>query len=160
MVNLLNHKAWHSVETVTLNNFSHDGKTVSGTFTAEAAPGGLQWLHVQNAVLHIDDSVDTEVSWSGDLTITRDNGGTISRDDDTKTIEGSVSGTINDVSFTSAITSALIIKWECYHGRNVPVQGTIDITSEGAVTTLDFGDGTCDKLYTSTSAGVSTDLHF
>jgi hypothetical protein len=157
-VNKLNHRAYHSVETVTLNEFTQGSKTLSGTFISKAAPGGLQWLKVQNAELNYADSVT--ITWNGDLTVTRDGGDTRSRNDDIKTITGSIIGTTPDGEFSSEITNDLIIKWECYRGRNIPVSGTIVVTSPEAVTTLDFGDGSCDKLYTSTTAGETKELHF
>lgn len=154
------HEVYHSTETVTLHNFTQGAKSVSGKFISTAAPGGLQWLKVQNAEVTYADSVETTIAWSGELTVTHDNAGTRSHNDDIKTVSGSITGTTSQGSFSSEITNDLIIKRECYRGRNIPVSGTIVVTSDETITTLDFGDGTCDKLYTSTAAGETTELHF
>jgi hypothetical protein len=169
-VSLKNKRTYTSTETVTLDNFTGNGKALSGKFIAKAATGGMRWLEVIDAelVYNMDDEGDDDneadsvvtISWSGELTFTYDNAGTFTREDDTKTITGSITATTNAGSFSSTITNPVTFKMVCDYGRKIPVSGTINVTSAGVVTTLDFGDGACDKLYTSTTAGTTTELSF
>jgi hypothetical protein len=52
-----------------------------------------------------------------------------------------------------------MIKTSCFNGRNIPVSGIVNITSAGVLTVVDFGDGTCDTLYTSTTGDETIELH-
>jgi hypothetical protein len=176
-VNLKKH-LYSSVETVTLTNLERGSKTISGVFVAHAASGGIRTLDIINAdfTYHGDDdeegesgddddneadSVTVTWTWNGSLTFSRDNGGTLDRDDDIKTITGSISATgDNGASFSSEITQAVTFKWECFQGRNIPVMGVVNVTNNGVLTTVDFGDGTCDKLYVATTNGTTTEHHF
>ena len=170
-VNLKNH-LFTSSETVTLEEFTRGSKTLSGIFHAQAASGGTRWLEITNAHLTYHpqpddddggdsemDSVSTTITWSGNLTFMYDNKGTITREDDIKTITGSISGSTDTGTFSLEIVEAVTFKRSCFDGRNIPVSGIVNITSAGVLTVVDFGDGTCDKLYTSTTAGETTELH-
>ena len=177
-VNRKNH-LYTSVETVTLEEFIRGSKKISGIFKARAASGGMRWLDVINAqFIHSPQNGDDDddegdegeddddemgsapITWSGSLTFEYDNNGTITRDDDTKTITGSIAGETEGGSFTTEIAEAVTIRKSCFHGRNIPVSGIVNITSSEGLTVLDFGDGTCDKLYTATTNGTTEELHF
>jgi hypothetical protein len=170
-VNLKNH-LFSSSETVTLDEFTRGSKTLSGVFHAQAASGGMRWLDITNAQLTYtpkdndengdgddENSTPTTISWSGSLTFMYDNNETLTRSDDTKTITGTITGTTDAGVFTSEIAEALTIKSSCFNGRNIPVSGIVNITSAGVLTVVDFGDGTCDKLYTSTTGDETIELH-
>jgi hypothetical protein len=172
-MNIKTHQ-FSSTETITLDAFSRGSKTLSGSFIARAASGGQRWLDIIDAELnyipHDDeedddegdndaDTVATTIRWSGSLTFVHDNAGTFRRDDDTKTVTGSIEGNSNGTSFTSEITTAVLFDYNCNSGR-YPVSGAVAVTSDGVLTTVDFGSGTCDKIYTSTTTGVTTELHF
>jgi hypothetical protein len=173
-----------SIETITLDAFSRGSKTLSGSFIARAASGGQRWLEIIDAELtyvphdaeddeeegeddegdddndeEAADTVATTIYWSGSLTFAYDNGGTFSKEDDTKTVTGSMEGHRNGSSFISEITTAVLFDYGCDRGR-YPVSGTVAVTAAGVLTTVDFGSGGCDTIYTSTTAGVTSELHF
>jgi hypothetical protein len=175
-MNIKTHQ-YTSMETITLDAFSRGSKTLSGSFIARAASGGQRWLDIIDAELtyvphnatededndnedeEAADTVATTIRWSGSLMFVYDNGGTLTKGDDTKTITGSIEGTSQGTSFATEITTAVVFDYGCEHGR-YPVSGEVAITSAGVLTTVNFGSGECDKLYTSTTAGVSSELHF
>lgn len=176
-VNLKNH-LYTSSETITMENFTKGSKILSGVFHAQAASGGKSWLDITNAQLtytpgdHDDDegeddgdeesddmnSTPITITWSGNLTFTYDNNGTLTRGDDVKTVTGSISGTTENGTFTTEIVEAVTFKMACFSGRNIPVKGIVNVTSADVLTVLDFGDGSCDKMYTSTTAGETTEM--
>jgi hypothetical protein len=173
-MNLKTHQ-YASIETITLDEFKRGAKSLSGTFIARAASGGQQWLDIIDAELTYlphdaedddddegDEEADTVVStmmWSGSLTFTYDNAGTFGRDDDTKTMTGSITGTSNGSSFHTEISEDVVFLYGCNRGH-YPVSGLVNISSAGVLTMVNFGDSTCDKIYTSTTAGITTELHF
>jgi hypothetical protein len=172
-MNIKTHQ-FSSIETITLDAFSRGSKTLSGSFIARASSDGQRLLDIINAELtyvphdseedddeeeNAADTVATTISWSGSLTFMYDNAGTFSKDDDTKTVTGSIEGSSNDTSFASAITTSVLFDYSCNHGL-YPVSGTVSLTSAGVLTTVDFGTGTCDTIYTSTTAEATTELHF
>ena len=76
--------------------------------------------------------------------------------DDVYSITGTASGTtFNGASFTSNITSALIVALNC---RWIE-KGTIEFKPSGKLTrTIDFGNGDCDNKATVTVAGISFNI--
>ena len=73
-------------------------------------------------------------------------------------VTGSLNGTSREgTAFSAGISRAIVFRNTCpglY--RFIPLTGTIDITTNGVNSTLDYGDGSCDKTYTITSGGTTT----
>ncbi|PKQ70482.1 hypothetical protein [Raineya orbicola] len=70
-------------------------------------------------------------------------------------ITGTASGTNRrGVNFTAEITVPIVVKTECWlQGIRKPVSGVYVVTSENAQKTVDFGNGTCDRIVTVTITG-------
>ena len=76
-----------------------------------------------------------------------------------KITEGSIEGTTREgAEFTTTIIKEIVFKRGC-NGRHafVPVSGTVDVVTGGVSSTIDYGDGSCDKDFTITTAGVTTE---
>lgn len=75
------------------------------------------------------------------------------------TLTGSLAGTDSEgVSFSTLITKPIRFVRNCdpEKGRKMtPVEGTKTITTDTQVTTIDFGDGSCDTLVDVTTNGVT-----
>lgn len=76
-----------------------------------------------------------------------------------RTVTGSLSGVTRDGStFTAEITSPIVYDFSC--SMKVPVSGTITLTVAGVESTIDYGNGSCNRKYTIDCGGKSTDYHF
>jgi hypothetical protein len=71
-------------------------------------------------------------------------------------VTGYIQGTTREgISFKDEITKELIYESSC--SPRIPVSGTITMTIGGAVSIVDYGDGTCDFKYTITADGITTE---
>ena len=76
-------------------------------------------------------------------------------------VTGTAAGTNrNGVSYTMEITEALIFKRECAISSRIfmPVAGVKLLTTENRQLTIDYGNGTCDKIVTITINGESKEV--
>lgn len=154
-------------DSISFDGFQKDSIGIEGLFVKSATSWNKFTLDIQNAKVTYGDG--TSVNWSGSLASVITFGGQGSNNDNdddgdsghggngfTREVTGSVHGTSRDgVDFSATITDALVYKYGC--SRKVPVSGKIDITVGGVTSTVDFGDGTCDKKYTITSNGTTTE---
>lgn len=142
---------------ITFEGFVNDGARLNGTLIAMKAAGASSSIEFQGMSIDFDD--ETSVSWDGSLHSTIDNGGTLTREDDTKTVTGQISGTNREgISFSSVITEDIVFKNSC--SRRKPVDGTIQLTIGLMTSTIDFGDGTCDNVFTITAEGTTEEHQF
>jgi len=146
-----------STETITFEGFYKDSVQVDGTFIIKSSTGNPTTVEAQGAKITYGDG--TFFSWDGTLTFVYEKKG--SRHCKGKTMkitDGSITGTTRTgVDFTATITNEIIFKRGCFGKRFfVPVSGTVEVTTEGVTSTIDFGDGSCDKDFTITAAGVLT----
>ncbi len=77
-------------------------------------------------------------------------------------LTGALKGiTRSGAEFKATITSEIVFKRGCF-GRHsfVPVSGTVEVTTAGVTSVIDYSDGTCDEDYTITTAGVLTEHTF
>ncbi len=147
-------------ETITFENFQKDSAIVNGTFIKQAT-SGITTITAQNAkVTYLD---GTSVSWNGTLTYTYNNNGTPHiLSDDTQTITGSLSGTTRQgTAYAATITKDIAYSVSCLaEDIDGPVSGVLEITSNGATALVNYGDGSCDNVYTVTVGGVTTEYTF
>jgi hypothetical protein len=54
----------------------------------------------------------------------------------------------------------ILFSYECEGKHDVPVSGVIDIITSGSTAEVNYGNGTCDKIYTITTNGESTEYTF
>ena len=149
-----------STETITFEGFYKDSVQLDGTFIIKSSTGQPTTVEAQNAKITYADG--TSFSWSGTLSYVYEKNGSRHCKGKTMKVTGSLSGTTRDgADFTATITKELVYKRGCF-GKHflVPVSGTIDVTTMGVTSTIDYGDGTCDKDFTITTAGVLTEHTF
>jgi hypothetical protein len=81
---------------------------------------------------------------------------TSDKSDDVYYLSGSGSIVINDTaSYTKTITSPLLYDASCGY----IISGTVELNRNGNVTTIDFGDGTCDDKAIVTTNGTTEEIN-
>jgi hypothetical protein len=147
-------------EFVSFENYWRDSTNIDGTFSITSATGEPTVVKIKGTKVRYKDGTTT--SWTGDLTFTTEKSGVGNSYTASMTVTGSWSGVArNGVSFSGDITKDVVFKAGCFGHRHkfMPVSGTIDIVTGGVTSTIDYGDGTCDRTYTITSAGQTTTHH-
>jgi hypothetical protein len=142
-----------AVRTITHDNFVIDGVKVEGTrtWTNEGQNAAGQWVYSKTATdmkLTFEDG--TSATWNKVRTSTLVEGGnTATHYDDVWSSIGSANGVNRrGTAFTATITEPLIKRADC---RWIS-EGVIELTVGLRTRSLDFGDGTCDRLGTITLA--------
>jgi hypothetical protein len=148
-----------SIETITFESFVRDSVQLDGTFIITSTKG-KKTVEVQNAKLTYPDG--TSVNWDGELIYVYDRGEKCKWSDNTIRITGSITGTNREgAEFSWVITEELVYKYKCDHRHRFrPVSGAVEVTIGGALSVVDFGDGDCDKKYTITVDGETTEFEF
>jgi hypothetical protein len=147
-----------STETITFEGFYKDSTQLDGTFIIKSSTGNPTTVEAQDAMITYADG--TSFSWDGTLTFVYEKDG--SRHCEGKTMkitEGSIEGTTREGAvFATTIIKEIVFKRGC-HGRHssVPVSGTVEVVTAGVSSTIDYGDGSCDKDFTITTAGITTE---
>jgi len=147
-------------EFVTFDNYWRDSTTIDGSFSITSGTGEPTVVKIKGTKVRYDDG--TTSSWTGDLTFTKEKSGVGNSYTASMTVTGSWSGTTRrGTAFSGNITKDVVFKAGCFGRRHkfLPVSGTIDIVTGGVTSTIDYGDGTCDRTYTITSAGQTTEHH-
>jgi hypothetical protein len=149
-----------STEAITFEGFFKDSTQLDGRFIIKSSTGNPTTVEAQDAKLTFADG--TTFSWAGTLTFVYEKDGSRHCKGQTKKItEGSISGiTREGAAFTATVTKEIVFK-RC--GGNhffVPVSGTVEITTAGVTSIIDWGDGSCDKNFSITTAGVTEDHSF
>ncbi|NJM26490.1 MAG: hypothetical protein HC859_14435 [Bacteroidia bacterium] len=149
-----------STETITFEGFVRDSVQLDGTFTVTKVNRESKKVEIQDAKITYPDG--TSVSWSGELNFTYERGEGCRWKDNTIHLSGSISGTNRDgVAFSFVTTEDLVFKYGCNkHHKFRPVSGVVEVTIGGILTTVDFGDGTCDNSFTVTTNGETTEHEF
>lgn len=81
---------------------------------------------------------------------------TTDRDDNIYYISGSGSVVLNDTaSYSKTITTPLLFDASCEYIKS----GVVELTRNGNVSVIDYGDGTCDDVATVTSNGVTEEIN-
>lgn len=129
---------------VTFENFTVNGNAIEGTktFTYNGA-GQFTSTLVDGRILTRDGDVIVRESTKTRTLIA--GGETDERSDDVYEVTGIVLGETTDgTSYKKEIIEPLIVSKECFWIS----QGIVETTIGDAVTTVDFGDGTCDDVAT------------
>jgi len=153
----LKDSVWFSLsEKITFVKFIRDSTQLDGSISITSSTGQPTIVTIDETKIKYQDG--TISTWSGNLTFTIHN--STHRWEGTIDLTGSWSGTTrNGISFSANITKAIEFNSSCSL-RRIPVMGIVEITSNGVMSTVDYGDGTCDKLYTITVAEVTTEYTF
>ncbi len=151
--------------TVTFENYVRGDKIINGTIThsitldTSSLDSGLfvPVMHAtfQNFTVTFPDSTQYQIS--GTRTIRHEGFFTISKDDNQLVINSSLQGTTRKGENFTIVDDNVTAKFAC--GFRFPVSGTKTISIENGKTyVINFGDGTCDKVYTVTVDG-KTETH-
>jgi hypothetical protein len=149
-----------STESVKFVGFTKDSTAIDGNFVIKSSTGNPTTVEAQDAKITYADS--TSFSWNGILTFEYEKKGSRHcKGNVMKITDGSIEGTTRSgADFTATVTTEIVFK-RCNGKRSfVPVSGTVDITTGGVSSTLDYGDGSCDKDFTITTAGETTEHTF
>ncbi len=148
-----------TVRTVTYDNLKRDTLTLNGshTITTTIVSGKATASEKLATITILNSSSGKTITYTSTRTRKIDNKGTSSRSDDESSVTGSTTGKSSDgTTFSTNITKALLTKNSCSKG--FPVSGTEEVTTAAGVkTVVDYGDGTCDLLYTETTNGVTVE---
>jgi hypothetical protein len=151
--------SYSSTETITFEGFTKDSTQVDGTFIITSSSGNPKTVEAQNAMITYSDG--TSVQWSGILFFTYERGERCKWKDNTISVTGSITGVNRDgVGFTIEITEPVVYKFKCNNHKFIPVMGIIEVTVGGVLTVVDFGDGDCDRIYSTTVNGETTEHKF
>lgn len=150
-------RVFGATRTVTYDNFFVDGVQVEGskTLTNNGLNANLQWSYTKSVDKTLTFPDGDKASWKGTVTRTLVEGGLTFFNilDDVWSVTGSGSGKNRDGhEFTVNIAEPLIKRNACRWISD----GSINWTRDGSPRTLDYGDGSCDRLATLTLADGST----
>jgi hypothetical protein len=144
-------------ETITFENFIKGKTSYDGTFTVASTNGKKTTVSSTGMTVGYEDG--TTASWTGNLAFAYED---VSKRKGELKISGNISGTSRQgMPFTATITNDLLFKTGCLGlTKQIPVSGKITITTNGATSLVDYGDGTCDKAYTVTVDGEAETYTF
>jgi len=149
--------SYRLTESISFQGYQKDSVKVDGLFTSESSSNATSVLNIQNAKVTYANG--TSVTWGGTLTTVYNRDSYHRRNQESREVTGSLSGTNRSgAAFTASITKALLFDYSC--SKNIPVSGTIDISVGTGSSTIDFGAGTCDRNYTITTNGQVTTYTF
>lgn len=147
-----------SSSTTELFDFSVDSVMVEGTRIISNISESIDSVPVFSYQL-----IDGILTWTDGTTATREAEGTRTIYHDVNPLgdEIHIDGTANGVNrrgvvCSMVITTPLVIKRECsWRKHAIPVSGVKEMTKDGELIIVDFGDGTCDNLVSITKDGVT-----
>lgn len=156
-VNTKNKLAFVAKETLTFENFIKGNTSYDGAIAVATNSG--KKTTVSSTGMTVGYADGTTASWNGSLAFAYED---VSKKKGELKIGGNISGTSRQgMPFTATITNDLLFKTGCLGlTKQIPVSGKVSITTNGASSTVDYGDGTCDKKYTVTVDGEGEDYTF
>jgi len=149
-----------STETITFEGFYKDSTQLDGMFIIKSSTGHPTTVEAQDAKITYADG--TFFSWEGTLTYEYDKKGSRHCKGKFMKITGAITGiTRTGLDFNANITKEIVLKRACFKKHwHIPVSGTIEVTTGGVTAVIDYGNGSCDKHFTITTAGVSSEHTF
>jgi hypothetical protein len=153
IVNTRNKVRFTSTETITFEAFTRDSTTYNGIIIVSSANGKKTSVEGNNvSVTYID---GTKSTWKGLLNFAYED---VLKKKGELRITGNISGNSRrGVGYTANITEEVLFKTGCFGWiKKVPVDGMVSVSTNGSTSTLDFGSGTCDRMYTVAVNGETT----
>jgi len=144
-------------ETITFDNFNKGNTSYDGVFSVTSANGKKTTVASTGMTLGYADG--TSASWTGNLVFAYED---VVKKKGELRITGNISGTSRQgMPFAANITQDLLFKAGCLGlTKQIPVSGKVSIQTNGANSTVDYGDGACDKTYTVTVDGEAESYSF
>lgn len=157
VVSTKNKVKFSSSETLTFEAFTRDSTTYNGVIVVTSANGRRTSVEGNNVAITYPDG--TTSSWKGLLNFAYED---VSKRKGEIRVTGNISGTSRQgVGFTASITEDVIFKGGCFGWiKKVPVDGVLSVTTNGMTSTLDFGNGACDRIYTVAINGETSNHAF
>lgn len=149
--------SYSTSEDITFENLHFDTARVDGNFIINYTSGtNTVTIEARGGKLIYESGVAE--NWDGTITYFYDISGTPpDPEDDIKTLTGSFTGlTPNGNDFSTDILERIEFMFECYANYNIPVSGVMESNVGGTISTIDYGDETCDNTYTNTVNGETT----
>jgi hypothetical protein len=147
-----------AVKTIISQDLKIDSSSVvlNLTYTNSGLNDAGNWVIAKTGSQVITDADGSSTAVAGDETIEWISGfGTTNKDDDKFFKFGSGTITIDDsLIYSRKITTPLYYDKTCEY----VLSGVVELYKDGTSVVIDYGDGTCDNLATSTSEGVTTDI--
>ncbi|MEQ1587033.1 MAG: hypothetical protein ABL895_14195 [Cyclobacteriaceae bacterium] len=145
---------YSSRETITFENYQKDSYLIEGTFLITSNSHQSVMLSTRGAKITYADG--TFLTMIGELNFYSESGQT------TMKFSGSIEGNARSgKQFTSTITSPVEYYYNCSDLQvSVPVKGIVQIRVNDNLTTVEYGNGICDRIYTATSRGNSNTYSF
>lgn len=136
---------FNSTETITFEAFTRDSSTYNGIVIVSSAWGTETKVEGSNMSVTYEDGSTS--SWKGMLKFGYED---VFKKQGQLHVSGDISGnTRQGIGYTARIMEEVIFKTGCFGWvKKVPVDGVVDITTNGIRTTTDFGGGVCDRIYT------------
>lgn len=131
---------------ITLEDYTINSVALEGTRTIERVQASSE-----TAIKHTITLEDGKATWPDGSVVTRES--SFSREvlDGEIMLDGSASGqNIRGRSYTMVINETLVYSVSCATslGIYIPVEGNKTFTTSGREMTIDYGDGTCDRVVT------------
>lgn len=142
-----------STETVTFEAFTRDSTTYNGIIVVTSSNGRRTSVEGSNIAITYADG--TTSKWKGLLNFAYED---VTKKKGELRVTGNISGTSRqNIGFTAIITEDVIFRTGCFGWvKKVPVDGGLSVTTNGITSMLDFGSGTCDRIYTINVNGETT----
>ena len=156
-ISLKNKLKFSSTENITFENFIKGKSSYDGVISVASTNG--KKTNVSSTGMTVGYEDGTTASWKGNLAFAYED---VSKRKGELKISGNISGTSRQaMPFTATITNDLLFKTGCLGlTKQIPVSGKLTITTNGATSNVDYGDGTCDKAYTVTVDGEAETYTF
>src|SRR5882672_11299516 len=124
-INLKDSISYVLTESVTFQGYEKDSVKVDGVFSSKSTSDTTSTLSITDAKITYADG--TFVTWSGTLTNQFMLTSSHERDQASRQVTGSISGTNRaGAAFSASITKAILYEYAC--SKNIPVAGTVALT--------------------------------
>jgi hypothetical protein len=159
IINYKNNTSSAVKQTISFHQFKRNSIQLDGTIRSTAVTGFADTLEISAAT--ITNNTGRSISWGGTLANQRINtAGVINgarntagdTTPDTRILTGKIHSSSTDGKFfTGNILKAIRCNYECSSSNAlVPVSGIVEIVINGNSAILDYGNGSCDRMYTVT----------
>jgi hypothetical protein len=145
---------YSSREIITFENYQKDSDLMEGTFMITSNSQQSVTLSPQNVKITYADG--TFLTMIGEFNFNTESSQSAMK------FSGSMEGIARSREpYTSTITSPVEYSYNCSDLQvSVPVKGTVQLQVNKYLTTVEYGNGACDRTYTTTSNGKSNTYSF
>lgn len=146
-----------AVRTVTFKDFSTKGRQITGTKTMKTlsiSDQGQPTFELEANLKMVDKKGNTTTKMMTGTSTWEAGFGDEDMKNDVFFLKGTASMQRNEQAFTRTIVKALKIDRSC----DFILEGIVELNKNGAISSIDFGDGTCDELAILTKDGETFEI--